>query len=51
MITNRNFAINNGEQNVVLATVDVLINDEPKEIIPAFTKFSIKRKDLSKKKS
>ena len=50
MITNRNFAINNGEQNVVLATVDVLINDEPKEIIPAFTKFSIKRKDLSKKK-
>lgn len=46
----KNFAINNGELDVVLATVDVLINDEPKEIIPAFTKFSIKCKDLSKKK-
>lgn len=44
------FAINNGEQNVALATVDVLINGEQKEIIPAFTKFSIKRKDCQKNK-
>ncbi len=38
------------EASIELATVTVLINDESKDIIPAFTKFSIKRKDLSKSK-
>lgn len=46
----KKYAINNGESNVALATVNVTINGEKKEIIPAFTKFSIKRRDLSKKK-
>lgn len=46
----KNYAINNGESSVALATVNVLISGEKKEIIPAFTKFSIKRKDFSKKK-
>ena len=38
------------EASIELATVTVLINNESKDIIPAFTKFSIKRKDLSKSK-
>lgn len=45
---NLNYAINNGEKDVALATVNVLINGEEKDIIPAFTKFSIRRKDFSK---
>lgn len=44
-----NFAINNGKDNVALATVNVNVNGEEKEIIPAFTQYSIKRKDFSKK--
>lgn len=44
-----NFAINNGKDNVALATVNVNVNGEEKDIIPAFTQYSIKRKDFSKK--
>lgn len=44
------YAINNGKDNVALATVDVLINGEEKAIIPAFTKYSIKREDFSQRK-
>ena len=43
------YLLENGA-SIELATVTVLINDESKDIIPAFTKFSIKRKDLSKSK-
>ena len=32
------------------ATVTITINDEQRDVIPAFTKFSINRKDLSKSK-
>lgn len=46
---NKKFAINNGKDNVALATVNVNFNGEEKEIIPAFTQYSIKRKDFSKK--
>lgn len=46
---NKKFAINNGKDNVALATVNVNFNGEKKEIIPAFTQYSIKRKDFSKK--
>lgn len=45
----KTFAKNDGT-SVELATVIVLINGEQKEVISAFTKFSIKRKDLSKSK-
>ena len=38
------------EVSIELATVTVLIKGELKNVIPAFTKFSIKRKDLSKSK-
>lgn len=43
------FGKNDGT-SIELATVIVFINGESKDIIPAFTKFSIKRKDLSKSK-
>lgn len=46
---NKQFAINNGKDNVALATVNVNFNGEEKGIIPAFTQYSIKRKDFSKK--
>ena len=46
---NQKFAINNGKDNVALATVNVNFNGEEKKIIPAFTQYSIKRKDFSKK--
>lgn len=39
----------NGEV-VKFATITISINGEQKDIIPAFTKFSIKRKDFSKNK-
>lgn len=45
----KSFYKNDGT-SVKLATVIVLINGEQKEVISAFTKFSIKRKDLSKSK-
>lgn len=45
----KNFQKNDGT-NIELATVIVLINGEQKDIIPAFTKYSIKCKDLSKNK-
>ena len=45
----KTFAKNDGT-SVELATVIVLINGKQKEVISAFTKFSIKRKDLSKSK-
>lgn len=45
----KTFAKNDGT-SVKLATVIVLINGKQKEVISAFTKFSIKRKDLSKSK-
>ena len=45
----KTFAKNDGT-SVEFATVIVLINGEQKEVISAFTKFSIKRKDLSKSK-
>ena len=38
------------EVSIELTTVTVLINGEQKDAIPAFTKFSINRKDLSKSK-
>lgn len=41
---------NNDGASIELATVIVLINGEQKDVIPAFTKFSIKRRDLSKSK-
>lgn len=44
-----NYLLNN-EVSIELTTVTVLINDEQKEVIPAFTKFSIKRKEFSKSK-
>lgn len=44
-----NFAINDGKEKIALATTDVFINGESKNIIPAFTQYSIKRKDFSKK--
>lgn len=40
----------NDGTSIELATVIVLINGEQKDVIPAFTKFSIKRRDLSKSK-
>lgn len=43
------FGKNDGT-SIELATAIVFINGESKDIIPAFTKFSIKRKDLSKSK-
>lgn len=45
----KSFYKNDGT-SVELATVIVLINGEQKEVISAFTKFSIKRKELSKSK-
>lgn len=45
----KSFYKNDGT-SVELVTVIVLINGEQKEVISAFTKFSIKRKDLSKSK-
>lgn len=45
----KTFEKNDGT-SVELATVIVSINGEQKEVISAFTKFSIKRKDLSKSK-
>ena len=45
----KSFYKNDGT-SVELATVIVLINGKQKEVISAFTKFSIKRKDLSKSK-
>ncbi len=43
-----NFAINGGNESIALAVVNVLINGEVKEVLPAFTKFSIRRRNLSK---
>lgn len=43
------FGKNDGT-SIELATVVVFINGESKDVIPAFTKFSIRRKDLSKSK-
>lgn len=40
----------NGGTSIGLATAFVLNNNEPMEIIPAFTKFSLERKNLSKNK-
>ena len=44
----KDFAINGGKESVALAVVNVSINGEVKEILPAFTKFSIRRRNLSK---
>lgn len=43
------FTKNDGA-SIELATVIVIIEGEQKDVIPAFTKFSIKRRDLSKSK-
>lgn len=43
-----NYAVNGGNESVALAIVNVFINGEEKEVIPAFTKFSIRRRNLSK---
>ena len=43
-----NFNVNGEATKFVTATI--IINGEQKDVIPAFTKFSIKRKDLSKSK-
>lgn len=40
----------NDGASIELATVIVIMNGEQKDVIPAFTKFSIKRRDLSKSK-
>lgn len=42
--------VENKFKNEGLMSFPVIINDEQKDIIPAFTKFSIKRKDFSKSK-
>lgn len=45
----KEFRYPNGEhEDCLLAIVNVIINGEEKEIIPAFTKFSINRKDFSR---
>lgn len=44
----RDYAINGGNESIALAVVNVSINGEVKEILPAFTKFSIRRRNLSK---
>lgn len=44
---NRNFTLNENE-SVSLSVINTTINGEGKEIIPAFTKFSIRRRNLSK---
>lgn len=46
MVKTQTFAL--GEQSYELAVIKVLINGEVKEVIPAFTKFSIRRRNLSK---
>ena len=45
---NNNYAINGGNESIALAVVNVSINGEVKEVIPAFTKYSIRRRNLSK---
>lgn len=44
----KDFAINGGNESIALAVRNVLINGEVKEAIPAFTMFSIRRRNLSK---
>lgn len=44
----KNYAINGGNESIALAVTNVSINGEVKEVIPAFTKYSIRRRDLSK---
>lgn len=44
----KDFAINGGNESIALAVVNVSINGEVKEVIPAFTKYSIRRRNLSK---
>lgn len=46
---NQKFILKDGA-SIELATVIVIIEGEQKDVIPAFTKFSIKRRDLSKSK-
>ena len=45
---NKMYAINGGNGSIALAVVNVSINGEVKEVIPAFTKYSIRRRNLSK---
>lgn len=47
-MTLKEFISQVGQESCELATVNVLINGEQKEIIPAFTKFSINRRDFSR---
>lgn len=44
----KDYAINGGAESIALAVVNVLIKGEVKEVIPAFTKYSIRRRNLSK---
>lgn len=44
----KNFATTGGNESVALSVANVLINGVEKEVIPAFTKFSIRRRNLSK---
>lgn len=47
-MTTKSYAINGGNESIALAVVNVRINGEVKEVIPAFTKYSIRRRNLSK---
>lgn len=47
-MTTKSYAINGGNESIALAVVNVRINGEVKEVIPAFTKYSIRRRSLSK---
>ncbi len=42
------YSVNGGNESIALAVVNVSINGEVKEVIPAFTKYSIRRRNLSK---
>lgn len=44
----KEFAINDGKESIALAVINVSIKGVEKEVIPAFTKFSIRRRNLSK---
>lgn len=44
----KNFTLKGSNESVALSVVNVLINGEIKEAIPAFTKYSIRRRNLSK---
>ena len=47
---NKNYFIKNDGSSVELATVIVVIKGEQRNVIPAFTKFSIMRRNFSKSK-